>query len=176
LLWRVLAILLRHQQFPGEVLPEALQAADPPISMQVSKTDNGPNLTDIWSALELPPRPAFYYVVTAPIDLEFAVEMPLVLTRSLRARRYDDDVTSSNAVRIGGVVRDKQSRPLAGATVAVVGRAESAVTDDMGRFRLGNLSAGSVVLRVTDAAGTSQSVTFEIPSDSYDITLDAATT
>jgi hypothetical protein len=176
LVWRVLATLMRHQQFPVELLPESLQDADPPISMQVSKTDNGPNLNDIWSALELSPRPALYYVVTMPLDLEFVVETPLVLTRRLRAKRHDEDAAPLDAVRIGGVVRDQQRRPLAGATVAVAGRAESAVTDDTGRFRLGNLSSGSVELRVTDPAGTSHNVTFEIPSDSYDITLDAATT
>jgi len=53
------------------------------------------------------------------------------------------------AGEIAGVVQDTRARPVTGARVTVVGSANQAVTDQEGRFRLGNLSGAEVSLSVT---------------------------
>jgi len=62
----------------------ATLSLDPPISGQVAQIKEGPRLHDLWGAFDLPPRPALIYTVTVPIDLDIAVETPLVLRRVTR--------------------------------------------------------------------------------------------
>jgi hypothetical protein len=242
LLWRTLATLLKHPQFPPAVLAvamreimrrrgalgsgepiaaaqgdtltsanlrafaEAIQVdgwseervhrlkaellalvPDPPLTTQIVKPDEGPRLIDLWSALDLPPRPALLYTVTAPLDLELEFVAPLVLTRTLRYTRstpVDEAtgagispgrvVTIDSSVQIAGVVRDRGGQPVAGAAVGVEGRALETIADHQGRFTLARLERGRVTLWATREGGRRQSVPIEIPSEAYDITLDEA--
>ena len=83
LLWRVLLTLVRHPQFPAEVLPEELRTLEPALTTQVSRADEGQRLSGVWTALGVPPHPALCYVVTVPVDMNLVIEAPLVLTRNL---------------------------------------------------------------------------------------------
>jgi len=174
LLWRALVTLMKHPELPGALLPEALRAIDPPIITQVKKPDDGEVLLDVWSGLELPPRPALLYVVTVPVDLEIAFESPLVLTRS--ARYHRTLVTAPDAesrLQIGGVVRNRKGAALAGATVGLVGSAKPpAATGADGTFVLTNVPAGPATLEVSPPGAAARLVKVEIPSESYEIVVD----
>jgi hypothetical protein len=174
LLWRTLVTLLKYPQLPPEILPETLRALEPPLTTQMSKSEEGPRLLDLWNAFEAPPRPALLYIVTAPVDLEIALEAPLVLTRAARYTRFPNGAAlPETRFHIGGMVRDQQGAPLAGARVAVEGSAaEGGVTDSAGRFTLFGVPSGAVTLRVTRTDGAPTLVQIEIPSESYEITVE----
>lgn len=84
LLWRVLTTLVRHPQFPPDLLPEELRAPDHFLTSKVSQDDDGERLISIWNALGVSPRPTLSYILTVPVDMDHVVEAPLVLTRTVR--------------------------------------------------------------------------------------------
>lgn len=173
LLWRALATLLKHSRLPDDVLPESLRALEPPLIGRILRTDEGPRMLDVWTALETPPRPALLYVITAPLDLDVAIRSPLVLTRTARYARIAGDATVEVGIHLGGVVRDRDGRRLAGVVVSVEGSAaEGVVTDARGEFVLADVPAGRVDLRVMGADGAPRKFQMQVPSDSYVITLD----
>lgn len=173
LLWRVLAALLRTSELPPELIGEGLASLETPITSRVAQPDQAPRMLDIWSALNADPRPALHYVVTVPLDLEVALEVPLVLTRTIRYHRIDEGGLLATLVSIGGVVRGAGGEPLPGILVTREGSAgEGSRTDEFGRFRLPNVPAGSVTLRATRPDGTSRTRELDVPTDSYDISLD----
>lgn len=174
LLWRALVTLMKYPEFPGALLPEPLRAIDPPIVTQVKKPEDGDVLLDVWSGLELPPRPALLYVVTVPVDLEIGFESPLVLTRTARYHRtLVSEPAAEQRLHIGGVVRTRKGAVLAGATVALVGSARPpAATAADGSFVLTNVPAGAATLRVSVPDAAPRLVNVEIPSESYEIVVD----
>ena len=84
LLWRVLTTLLRHPQFPEDLLPEELRAPDRLLTAKVGQDDNGERLSSLWNALSVPPRAALCYILTVPVDMDQSSEVPIVLTRVAR--------------------------------------------------------------------------------------------
>src|SRR5256886_9312651 len=84
LLWRVLLTLVRHPQFPPELLSEELRVLEPVLTTQVSRADEGQRLSGVCTALGVPPHPALYYVVTVPVDMNVVIEAPLLLTCTAR--------------------------------------------------------------------------------------------
>jgi hypothetical protein len=168
LLWRSLVTLLRHPELPAELLPDAVLSTRIPIVGKVTKPDGAPRTLDIWATLDVSPRPALLYVLTVPVDLEFATQSPLVLTRTAR---YADG--SEARTHIGGVVRDAHGVPQPDVRVRVHGSAGAgAVTRADGTFALHGVPRGNVTLRVerTDRAPTL--TTLAIPSDSYEVVVD----
>ncbi len=176
LLWRALATLLKYPELPKDLLPEELRAIAVPISAKISPDDNGRRLLDVWTALGVPPHPALYYVVTAPVDLELAIQAPLVLTRAARyMRTRQPEATPETAIQVGGVVRDRAGAPVAGVTVVVDGSAgEGCKTNAMGAYRLRDVAHGEVRLRVSRPDGSRQVVAIQVPQASYDLVLDDA--
>lgn len=186
LLWRTLQTLMKYAQLPDDLLSDTLREARPAVIGQVSKTDDGPNLLDVWSALELPPRPSLLYVVTVPLELDIAYEAPLVLTRTVRyARPSPEDeaagrgidpersvVFATGAPTIGGTLRNHDGTPVAHALVAVVGGVASSTTNEEGRFTLRQVALGPLTLQITRGDTPAKQVVVQVPSESYDITLD----
>jgi hypothetical protein len=151
LVWRALAALLRHTTLPPELLAPELRELGVAVQTKVGTYQDAPRLLDLWGALELPPRPALLYTVTAPLDLAVELEAPLVLTRLVRSTRtlpederagralppadsipragMDRDYEPVDLVRvvaasfsIAGIVRDRGGEPVAGVTVRAEGR------------------------------------------------------
>lgn len=185
LLWRVLGTLLKHPELPAEVLPESLRLFDVPLNATVGKTEDGPRPHDLWGALELPPRPALIYAVTAPLDLEISHETPLSLSSSLRfARRAPEEeaadrgitpahvVADREELRVGGVVRNRAGMPLVGITIGRTDSPVEVVSDDAGAFVLRNVSPGRLHLLVGQAGAVPRPITIDVPSHSYDIVLE----
>ena len=188
LIWRVLLTLLRHPQFPAELLSEELRALEPMPITKISQFDEGQRLSGIWTALGVPPHPALYYVVTLPVDMNIVIEAPLVLTRTARyTRAHIDGAPPEVGIQIGGVVRSADGLPFPNARVAIEGRAAiGSQTNEEGHFVLAGMPSGKVALRVTSAGGTHKIVQVEVPEprrgaepnieQSYDIVLDGAAT
>lgn len=186
LIWRVLLTLVRHPQFPAELLPEELRTLEPTLTTRVSQADEGQRLAAVWNALGVPPHPALYYVVTAPVDMNMVIEAPLVLTRTARyARAHADGIAPEVGIQIGGVVRNAQGQPLANVSVALDGRAAPGCeTNEEGRYVLAGVTSGTVKLRVTPPGAAHQIVTVEVPEPRpgassqherpYDIVLNGA--
>jgi hypothetical protein len=173
LLWRSLLTLMKYQTLPPELLPGSIRAVGVPVTTKVSKPDDAPRALDVWSALEAPPRPALIYVVTAPVDLEIAIDAPLVLTRTVRYGRTREPAGVELGTHIGGVVRDRSGAPVAGATVALAASARGgSPTDAEGQFVLTGVPIGSVDLRVERPGKSPRTLKIEIPSESYEIVLD----
>ena len=172
LLWRALVTLMKYSTIPAELVPPSARVHELPVATKVTKPDDSPRPLDLWSALETPPRPALLYVVTLPVDLEIMLESPLVLTRTTRYLRPLDGGPVEQGVHIGGVVRDRRGRPLAGARVAAAGKVFEATTSAEGEFVLPDVGTGPVTLRVSREGRPEKRVTFEIPSDRYEIVVD----
>jgi hypothetical protein len=174
LLWRTLVTLLQHATMPVDLLPEGLRRADPPVLMRVLPPDEAPRLLEVWSGLGATPRPAFAFSLTVPVDVELAIESPLVLTRTARFSQVQRDGAPTVKIDIGGVIRDREGAPLEGIIVTKNGSGGGgSITDNGGRFRLFDVPAGPLTLRVTPPTGEPASVTVEVPADSYDIVLEA---
>lgn len=173
LLWRTLVILLQHQNLPQEMLPDLLRITDIPIATKIlPEGEAGARPLEYWNALGLPPRPGLIYSVTVPVDLEFTLRSPLVLTRTLRVNADP----AAERFHIGGVVRAPEGVPISGVRVEVEGRGftEPIITDSQGRFVLANVQAGKITLllnRTTEENKRATRVTLQIPADHYEVTL-----
>lgn len=87
LVWRAMAVFMKHTTLPVDLMPEDLRKLDVPVTTKLGSYPEAPKTLDLWGALELPPRPALLLSVTAPLDLELEFEAPLVLTRITRFTR-----------------------------------------------------------------------------------------
>jgi hypothetical protein len=108
LIWRVLGVLLRTPELPTERLSTAL-TLDLPILARVAQPSDGTKLLDVWSAVGGEPRPAFGYVLTAPMDLGLSLEAPLVLRgtlgfRSLKDERAEPETRTIPRAKSAGVI------------------------------------------------------------------------
>jgi len=174
LLWRVMATLLKHQQFPADVLPDSLRSLTPPMVSRMAAQEERVSTLDIWSAFGTEPHPTIGYIVTAPMDLAIAIEAPLVLTRTARYRRLGSasDAPYDTGVHIGGTVRSRTGQPVPDVTVVPSGRSEGTVTTAEGRYMLRGLPEGQVSLTVLRDGRAAQTVEVRVPGESYDIVLD----
>jgi Pvc16 N-terminal domain/Carboxypeptidase regulatory-like domain len=178
LIWRLLATLTKHSQLPAELQPPALLESGLPLHSRVGRYDEAPRLSDLWSALTLPPRPALIYSLIAPLDLELALEGPLVLSTSLGFRQTPqadlggEAVADRTARRIGGTVRDAAGQPLAGALVRLADGVLSATSDAQGRYTLILRGAGPTRLIVAAAGQEPRTITIDTTADVFDIALD----
>ncbi|WP_165774713.1 Pvc16 family protein [Candidatus Viridilinea mediisalina] len=183
LIWRTLALLLRHPALPQELLSERLRAFELSILTRLPRLDDD---FDFWKAVELEPRPCLRYTVVLPLDPHQVLDVPLVLTRTTRMVRPtpEDEAAGKGmqrghgielaaSLRIGGQVLDQQGRPVVGAQLTIEGRALAPVhTNEEGRFTLGPLQPGQLTLRVTLPDAEERLVPLIIPSERYDIVID----
>jgi hypothetical protein len=173
LLWRVLSVLLKHSSFPEEILPERLLKAEPPLAAQVQSADDESFFLDVWSGFDVPPRTSLLYVVTAPIDLDVSIQAPLVFTRTARYLNINSpEQPMESTIHIGGTVRDAAGAPVAGAHVAIEGRASApARSDAEGRFVLVGVPTGTLSLRVSRNGDPPRAMTLTVPSPEYELVL-----
>ncbi len=172
LLWRAMVTLLKNPSIPEQFLPENILKLELPVKGRVSQPDDGPRPMDLWSALETPPRPSLLYVLTVPVDLETGFESPLVLTRTARYRLLEQESSAAEvAFHIGGVVKDRLGTPIPGASVNLIGR-DPLLSDALGRFVMTHVPAGEAKLEVSMKGKKPKTVKLEVPSDSYDVTLE----
>lgn len=171
LLWRVLAVLMRHAELPEDLLQGGLKDQDLPVPARVAQPEKAPkNPADLWQALDNRIRPSLTYVVTLALDPDVVFTAPLVLTRELRVREGDD---ASHAFEIGGRVRqrDDPHGGLAGALVQLRETGAEAHTDAEGRFIFARVPHGAITLVVRAAGRPEVTHLIQVPSPTYDIIL-----
>jgi hypothetical protein len=175
LLWRVLATLMKHQQFPSDVLPDSIRGVTPPLTARIAGKEEARNTIDIWSALGTEPRPTICYIVTAPLDLAVAIDAPLVLTRTARYRRVGaraGQPAHDVGVQIGGFVRNRAGEPVANVMVSPNGADHGSVTKADGQYVLRGVTEGTLRLTVKKDGREQKTVEVHVPGASYDIVLD----
>ena len=173
LLWRLLATLMKHQQLPADVLPTLISSLEPGVTTRIGDQQERGPLLEIWNSLGAQPRAALCYIVTAPLELDIALELPLVLTRTARYRTMGGvKQIDRTRIQIGGVVRDKAGLPLAQLTVRIEPDGEGATTNESGQYVLRQVPSGPVVLSVLELDVLRKQLEVNVPSESYDIVLE----
>jgi hypothetical protein len=169
LLWRTLVTLVRHPQFPPELLDEDLHSLDLLPVGRMQQEDDAQKPVGLWSALNVPPHPAFYYAITVPVDMEAISAAPLVLRRTVRYSNLQEaENVSETHNQIGGIVRDKQGTALSGVKIALEGSTLEYITDSQGQFVLHGVPSGSLRLHVSQSNKASQIVTIDPPAQVAD--------
>jgi Pvc16 N-terminal domain/Carboxypeptidase regulatory-like domain len=169
LLWRALVTLVRHPQVPSELMEEELRELDPLPVGRIQQEENIQKQFGAWSALNVPPHPAFCYIMSVPVDLDPLGETPLVLKRTTRYSgiQIAQEIREARH-QIGGVVRNKQGAPLAGASVSLAGSARECITNGDGQFVLREVPAGTLQLRVSHGRAVQQVFAIEVQDGSSD--------
>jgi hypothetical protein len=172
LLWRVMETFFRHSPLPGEILQGSLRSLVHPVRTEVAQPDGVlKNVSDFWGALENQLRPSVALVVTLDLDLEQIESHPLVLARVFKFGQSGVRPDASGGetllprlesgweagpVRMGGEVRDKQGKPLPGASVRLMSKqggqpiqfGASVQADQAGRYVFSSVPAGEYTLVV----------------------------
>ncbi len=166
LLWRALVTLIRHPQIPVDLLEAELSTLDPQPVGHIQRENDIQKQFSAWGALDVPPHPAFCYVITVPVELDPIGEAPLVLRRTT----HYSGIQTTHEIRetrhqLGGVVRDAQGAPLAGVSVALVGSAQERLTGPEGQFLLRDVPAGTLQLRVSRGSAAPQMFAIEVPEN-----------
>ena len=163
LISQALQILSGYPIIPASLLVGGLVGQEPPLPMLVARTDGLKNPAEFWTALGTRLRPSFTLTATISIDIFPAETTPIAITSAIQLAQLGIADTRSDAFRIGGVVTDAASQPVAGATVAVVERNLQVLTDAKGEYSLGPVPAGSYTIRV-QAGGSARQVTITVPA------------
>jgi hypothetical protein len=179
LLWRVLGLLMRHAEFPRQLLPEEIKKHPMAVRTRVVQPDDRAKGGDLWSALDLPPRPWLWYFMTVPLDLEISSDAPLILTQ--RIRLFEglepdkwDAGWKSEIHRLGGTVSDQNGKPLAGLHVWQDGTATPpAITDAMGRYELPYTSEGEIKVWVARDGEAPKRIKLDAKRKNNDIALES---
>jgi hypothetical protein len=168
LLARTLMALLRFQELPDEVLPEALQDQPNPIPLKVSQPDTLDKPSDLWSVLDNQQRPGIVVTTTVAFNPFSPVEQ--LLTRTAEVNFGQKNVPADNPhgyISISGSVRSK--KPLKNVQIMLLERGTLADLQDSGEFGIRNLKPGDYTLRLMADGLKPSDHKITVPSASYDI-------
>jgi hypothetical protein len=137
----------------------------PPPTM-VAQTDGNKNISEFWTALGTPPRPAFYVVVTIAMALGLQRPAgPPVISKQTRLKQMAATGDQEVVIEIGGRIQDASS--LAGipeAQVMLTDTGQIVMTDPEGRFRLQRVQAGTYTLRAMAPGYSPREARLEVPN------------
>ncbi|MFB9990557.1 DUF4255 domain-containing protein [Deinococcus oregonensis] len=136
-LWRVLAALMRHPDWPEEALPQAVRRLGLSVHGRVAQPD-GPRTGELFSGLGLSLRPHLTYTLTVPLDLDVQQVSRLVLERDTSLNLVGDPQDSAAAVysaRSSWRVQSAAGAPLEGVLVTA-GTGVQGYTDSAGMVTL----------------------------------------
>ncbi|MGC8874297.1 MAG: Pvc16 family protein [Chloroflexia bacterium] len=150
LLWRAMAVLMRHRVLPQELLQGELKATRESLQASLLGPEEAPNPNDLWSALGNELRPAFHYRVVLPLDVAQRFVGPMVFTKELLFQQglRPGQGPFEEIWQIAGTVRDAEGRPVPGAEVRIEECGLATRTDAQGRYRFPKLDAGTYTLVV----------------------------
>jgi Pvc16 N-terminal domain/Carboxypeptidase regulatory-like domain len=164
LLGLALGWLSRFGTIPETYLRGSLVGQPFPPPTLVAQMEGKQSLGDFWSALGIPPRPAFTVVVTIALDL--AVEQvigPEVVTHEVRLGA--DGGAFESAFLIAGLVRAQDSGALlVNASVTLQELERTVQTDSLGRYRFTGLAPGSYTLRTSAPGFQTRDTPVQVPS------------
>jgi hypothetical protein len=145
----------------------------PPTLVAQTKTDS--SVGEFWSALGIPPRPAFYLTVTIALELGMqTIEGPPVVTKEMILSEIPTPLIAT-WFEIGGTVTDSiTTLPVAAAEVTLTETGAISLTDEQGHFRFSNLDAGNYTLHVVAGGFAPQDKPVVVPGlvlNEYDVAL-----
>lgn len=144
----------------------------PPTLVAQPKADN--NAGEFWSALGIPPRPAFQLTVTIALELGLEnPEGPPVVTKEITLSAITGVPEFDHWFEIGGTVRDGVT-PVPDAEVTLVETGATTVTNESGQFRFSLLEAGNYTLHVSASGFPPQDKPVVVPGlvlNEYDVAL-----
>lgn len=172
LLAQALLWLSRFPTIPPDKLQGSLVDQLYPPPTMVAQMDPNKNAGDFWFALGIPPRPAFYLVVTIAMDLGLTTDGPLVTTRitdidaGLGAER-------EQWVQIGGRVATAGGVGVADAVVDMPDAGLRARSDADGRYSFVRAPVGAHNIRVVATGFQPKTQPLTVPGkpEDYDVTL-----
>jgi hypothetical protein len=130
-----------------------------PLTTAVGQNPEGRSSSEFWSALGVPPRPAFSVTVTLTAEpFDEVDELPAV-------RAVHVDSTSIPFAVLAGRVLDATLAPVPSASVTVVGAAASATSSAKGEFVVPGLDFGDYTLDVQAAGRPAQQVSVTYRAD-----------
>src|SRR5262245_11466297 len=141
----------------------------PPPTM-VAQMDPNKNAGDFWFALGIPPRPAFYLVVTITMDLGLQVEGPLVTTRSTEFK--PDGLEQEEWVQVGGRILSA-GQGVGDALVDILDVGLRTRSDSEGRYSFVRVPLGAHNIRVVATGFQPKRQRLTVPGkpEDYDVTL-----
>jgi hypothetical protein len=169
LISEALSLLLRHRSIQEQFLAPELRrygnlsmsvALEPPIEVG-----------SLWSALNVPLRPALYLTVAVPID-SHQTPVPMVWERIVSLNnlldKQGDSAVITRKVAIAGFVKHETTNlPISEVKITVVGTEKSTESNDEGLFFFDNLSTGNYVLALDYSGYSSQNVNVLVESEGY---------
>lgn len=173
LLGQVLEILSRFPTIPPDFLQGKLKDQDPSMPMVTLQPDGLKNISEFWTSIGNKLRPSLTVTVTASVAPSVPEAGPMVITGEIGLQPLEVAQKREGMFRIGGQVTDKTNKPIEGATVTLVDRGLSAITDVDGRYILGPISTGKYTLRA-QAGQATRNVSIDVPvkqGKDYDIQL-----
>ncbi len=182
LMGRALRALFRYPKLPVDRLHGKLKRQPMLMPTQLARHDKLTNPAEVWSALDNEIRPSVSFIVTIALDPWEEVTGPAVRNLTMRTTQHSSNGNGTGGntideeiVRVGGIVRDTAgATPLAGIQIAVKGERHIDITDNMGRFKFGNLKSGQYTLVVwpPDGDAVEKEITVPATDRDYDIELD----
>ncbi|GGS22367.1 hypothetical protein GCM10008961_12320 [Deinococcus knuensis] len=144
-LWRVLAALMRQDEWEDRYLPAAARTTGLGILGQITPGDTS---SGVFSSLGQTVRPHLNYTVTVPLDLGVTTRSPMVLERDLSFRAQatpGEQPPVSRRIRSSWHLLDELGQPIADALVRSEGGDGSvrAFSDEAGLVHL-NVSRSEV--------------------------------
>lgn len=174
LLGQVLQLIAGSPLLPHAFLTPNLQLQEPPLPMLMLQPDGVRNPAEFWAAIGNRIKASVLLSVTVSLKAFDTATYPSVITSEIGlVTQPGGAVLDAPFFRIGGVVVDAASVPVASAGVRLVERGRSTLTDAEGRFSLSAVPAGNFTLRVTAGAVT-QDRAIVVPAPAlagYDVKL-----
>lgn len=172
LLAQALLWLSRFPTIPADKLQGSLANQLYPPPTMVAQMDPNKNAGDFWFALGIPPRPAFYLVVTIAMDLDLTIEGPLVTTRFTNVEAGAGAEVEQWA-QIGGRVATVGGVGIADALVDMLDAGLRARSDADGRYSFVRVPLGTHNIRVVATGFQPRTQPLTVPGkpEDYDVTL-----
>ncbi len=169
LMSEALSLLLRHRSLEEQFLAPELRrygnlsmsvALEPPIEVG-----------SLWSALNVPLRPALYLTVTVPIDSQHT-PVPRVWERIISVDNFldkqGDAAVITKKVAIAGLVKHEiTGLALSEVEVIIAGTDKSTRSNKEGLFFFDNLSTGNYVLVLDYPGYSSQNINVLVENEGY---------
>ncbi len=146
LLSQALQLFAATPTLPPTFLTGSLVGQEPPLPVMLAQPDGLRNPAEFWAAIGNKMKPSLLLTVTVAMPIASEESFPMVITSKI-----DLQTSGLHEVffRLGGMVVDSASAPVADAAVEIPGRGRSTVTGPDGRFQFSGVPAGNFTLRVT---------------------------
>jgi len=174
LLSQVLQLFAGAPHLPAAFLTAPLQTQEPDLPIVMIQPEGVRNPAEFWAAIGNRIKPSILLSVTVSLSTFDPVSFPTVITSELRWRSLPgNSAIDSPFFRIAGTVVDVADAPVPNASVRVVERGRSTLTDEEGRFSISAIPSGNFTLSITAGAQTkTRPITVPAPAvDDYDVKL-----